>query len=236
MNELYASLLALQELDQQIAKAEARVAEFGPRLSQLRGPISGLEGDAEQARSQLEDLRKQQKKLEHGLNNKRDRLRIFQEKAEKARNVREEAAARTDMDFVKRAVEAEEAEANDVNDHVRRQDMKVDDLEKAISKASEDLAPRIEELEKERQAAADELKVLQDQRANKAVHMDKVAVRLYDRVRSGKRKIAVAPMTVDGACGSCFNMLPPQEQTEIRQGATLRRCEACGVILYPAEQ
>jgi predicted nucleic acid-binding Zn-ribbon protein len=236
MNELYSSLLQLQELDQQIAQAEVRVKEFTPRLDELRAPVVALERDAEQARGQLEDLRKQQKKLDHGLNNKRDRLRIFQEKAEKARNVREEAATRTEIDFIARAVEAEEAESNDVNDQVRRQDMKLDDLQKAAGKTKEDLQPRVDEMEAQRDAAIADLKVLQDKRANAALHMDKAAVRLYDRVRSGKRKTALAPLTRDGACGSCYNVLPPQEQSEIRQGASLRRCEACGVILYPATE
>jgi predicted nucleic acid-binding Zn-ribbon protein len=65
--------------------------------------------------------------------------------------------------------------------------------------------------------------------------MDKNAVRLYERVRSGKRRTPLAPLTPDGACGSCYNVLPMQEQSEIRQGGTLMRCEACGVILYPSE-
>jgi predicted nucleic acid-binding Zn-ribbon protein len=41
-------------------------------------------------------------------------------------------------------------------------------------------------------------------------------------------------MTPEGACGHCFNTLPLQEQSEIRSGSTLHRCEACGVILYAA--
>jgi predicted nucleic acid-binding Zn-ribbon protein len=44
--------------------------------------------------------------------------------------------------------------------------------------------------------------------------------------------MVVAPLTDEGACGHCFNILPLQEQSEIRRGDKLRRCEACGVILY----
>lgn len=234
MNELYSSLLQLQELDIEIEQAQARVAQFTPKLSELRAPITTIEHEVDDVRGKLEDLRKQQKKLEHGLNNKRDRLRIFEEKAAKARNIRDEAAARTDMDFVKRAVEAEQAEADEVNDQVRRHDMRLDELQRAVEKTREELQPRVEELEKERSEAEQSLKVLQDKRTNAALHIDKPAVRLYERVRTGKRKLALAPLTADGACGSCYNVLPPQEQSEIRQGTSLRRCEACGVILYPA--
>ncbi|HEX6559429.1 MAG TPA: C4-type zinc ribbon domain-containing protein [Longimicrobiales bacterium] len=226
-------MLQLQDLDLEIENAQARVAQFTPRLGEVRAPITTIEQEAEGVRSKLEDLRKQQKKLEHGLNNKRDRLRIFEEKAAKARNIRDEAAARTDMDFVKRAVEAEQAEADEVNDQVRRHDMRLDELQRTVEKTREDLQPRVQEIEAERDEAAQSLKVLQDKRATAALHIDKASVRLYERVRSGKRKLALAPLTQDGACGSCYNVLPPQEQAEIRQGTSLRRCEACGVILYP---
>jgi uncharacterized protein len=235
MNELYSSLLQLQDLDLEIEKAEARVAGFHPRLEEIRSPITSIEREAEQVRTKLEDLQKQQRKLDHGVNNKRDRLRIFEERAAKSRNQRDESEVRAEIDFVRRAVEAEEAEQKEVTDQVRRHEMKLEELAKSTAKVGEELQPQIDELEGQRKEAADELKILQDKRTNHTLHLDKNAVRMYERVRTGKRKKALAPLTADGACGSCFNVLPPQEQSEIRQGTSLRRCEACGVILYPAE-
>ena len=57
-------------------------------------------------------------------------------------------------------------------------------------------------------------------------------MRLYERVRGGRSAMALAPMTAEGACGACFNILPLQEQSEVKAGGALRRCEGCGVILY----
>jgi uncharacterized protein len=234
MNELYSSLLTLQDLDGEIEQAQTRVTAFTPRLAELRAPVSAIERETEQVRDKLEQLRKQQAKLDHGLNNKRERLRIHKEKAEKARKA-DEAELRTEVDFIARAVEAEEVETKEVTDQVRRHEMRIEELEKNAARTIEDLAPQVKELEAERDTAADELKILQDKRSNAAQHLDKQSLRLYERVRSGKRKTALAPLTDDGACGSCFNMLPPQEQSEIRTGNSLRRCEACGVILYPTQ-
>lgn len=234
MNELYSSLLTLQELDLEIEKAQARVAAFTPRLDELRAPVTAIEREMQQVRDKLEQLRKQQAKLDHGLNNKRERLRIHKEKAEKARKA-DEAELRTEVDFIARAVEAEEAETREVTDQVRRHDMRIEELEKNAARTVEELAPQVEALEAERNSVADELTILQDKRTNAAQHLDKQSLRMYERVRTGKRKLALAPLTTDGACGSCFNVLPPQEQSEIRTGNSLRRCEACGVILYPTE-
>ena len=236
MNELYSSLMQLQELDLEIESAEVTLAKFGPRIDEVRAPIKAVEREAEQVREKLEQLRKQQAKLDHGLNNKRERLRIFMEKAEKQKNTRNEADTQSEVDFIRRAVEAEEVEANSVNDQVRRHDMRLEELQKSAAKTAEDLRPQIEEIETEQAAVADQLKVLQDKRANAAGHMDKNSVRLYDRVRSGKRRTALAPLTPQGACGNCYNVLPLQEQSEIRTGTVLKRCEGCGIILYPAPE
>lgn len=233
MKELYSSLLQLQELDQEILHGNARVAEYAPRLAELRAPVTALAQEVERASRRLDELRAQASKLEQGAERKRDTLRMYQERVEKARNMRDEAASRTEMDMIRRAVEAEVAELDDTNDQVRRQDMQLDDLQKALGKAKDEIASKEQEIEAERAASEHTLKVLQDKRANHALHMDKAAVRLYERVRSGKRKTALAPLTGDGACGVCYNVLPMQEQSEIRIGRALRRCEACGVILYP---
>jgi predicted nucleic acid-binding Zn-ribbon protein len=77
-----------------------------------------------------------------------------------------------------------------------------------------------------------QLSLLRDQRQNHAIRLDASSLRLYERVRSGRASTVIAPLTPEGACGHCFNILPVQEQSEIRNGKTLRRCEACGVILY----
>ena len=40
---------------------------------------------------------------------------------------------------------------------------------------------------------------------------------------------------VGGACGACYTAVPLNRRSQIRSGAVLDGCEACGVILYPAE-
>jgi predicted nucleic acid-binding Zn-ribbon protein len=234
MNELYSSLLQLQELDQQIATAEAKVEAFTRKFDEARSPVTGLERDIGTATNKLDELRFQQRKLDTGVENKRTKLRQFQERAEK-RAMRNEAGTKAEMDLIRRAVDAEVEEAGDVGEQVKRQDMKLDDLRKALERANEDISPKVAELESERAEAQTELQQLLDKRNAITAPLDKPALRLYERVRLGKKRNALAPMTADGACGSCYNVLPVQEQTEVRNGNGLHRCEACGVILYATD-
>jgi predicted nucleic acid-binding Zn-ribbon protein len=112
--------------------------------------------------------------------------------------------------------------------------MKADELEKQLDKARATIATERAALVAERDAAQLELDQLRDRRENAAIRLDPQNRRLYERVRVGRSRMVMAPLTSEGACGNCFNVLPVQEQTEVRRGESLRRCEGCGVILYAA--
>jgi len=83
----------------------------------------------------------------------------------------------------------------------------------------------------ERELALAEAAALQKRREEFAAAIDPRYLRAYDHLAQGGRRVAVAPMTEDGACGACFSVIPPQFQNEIRTRAPLVRCEACGVIV-----
>ncbi|HEY0809644.1 MAG TPA: hypothetical protein VGD49_05750, partial [Longimicrobiales bacterium] len=178
-------------------------------------------------------LRHQVRKLEHGADNKRQRLKAFEEKAQKSRR-HDEATVRAEMDLIRGAVDAEVAELDDTNMQMRRMDMKLEELQQKATRIQAEIDPRLQEIATERESIEAELKGLQQKRDQHSHKMDKNTVRLYDRVRGGKRA-ALAPLTPQGACGSCFNQVPMQEQTEIRSANGIRRCEACGVILYAVD-
>jgi hypothetical protein len=232
MEALHQSLLALQELDQEITRTERRLTEFDPQLAELDAPVDMLSREVETTRTRLAELRQEQTRLERASEQKKQRLQTYEDRLMKVRNAREEAAARTEMDLVRRAVEADVAELKQVSEQATRADLKLDELEKLLAKARQEAAPRREELLATRQTVVDELTVVRDRRENHAVRLDPASRRLYERMRSGRSRVVLAPLTDEGACGNCFNILPLQEQTEVRRGQTLHRCEGCGVILY----
>lgn len=233
MNELYSSLLELQTIDREIAQAEADLQKLDPQIQEAEAPLRGLQQEIDSLRSRLVDMRAQTSKLEVAASNKRDRLKQYETRLERVRNAREEAAARTEMDLVKRAIDADEDEALELLEQSRRTDLKADDLDKHLGKLRGEVEPKKQELLEARQRARDFFERLRAQRSGHAQHMDQNALRLYERVRGTRGRAALAPLASDGACGNCFNIIPVQEQSEVRRATILKRCEACGVILYP---
>jgi len=235
MKELRSSLLVLQTLDAEIERAIAILADFEPRLLALDEPLRALEQELETATTRLAEMRTSARRLEQAAEQKRDRLRTYEARMERVRNMREESAARAEMDLIRRATEADETEALEMMEQATRTDLKLDDLTRQIALKQADIAPRREALLAEREQARETLDTLKDRRNNQALRLEPQALRLYERVRSGRTRTAVAPLTSEGACGNCYNILPIQQQAEIRREDRLVRCEQCGVILYPAE-
>jgi predicted nucleic acid-binding Zn-ribbon protein len=233
MNELYASLLELQSLDREITNAETNLQNLEPQIQEADAPLRELQREIETLRSKLAEMRQQTTKLESAATNKRERLKQYEARLDRIRNAREEAAARTEMDLVKRAIDADEHEALDLMEQTRRTDLKADDLDRQLTRLRSEIEPKKQELVETRRAAEETLAQLRNRRSHHAQKMEANSLRLYERVRGNRNRAALAPLTADGACGNCFNVIPIQEQSEVRRAATLKRCEACGVILYP---
>jgi uncharacterized protein len=232
MQELHAALLALQELDGEIARAKARVAEYAPQLETLEAPVAAAQRELEQARTRLQELRAEHSHLQKNAQQRQERLLACQERMTRVRNAREEAAVQTETDLVRRALQADQEDLAQLSEQVTRTDLKLDELERQYAKAIAEIAARRDEILAARTEGEEELESLLQRRENHAVRLDQPSRRLYERLRTGLSRTVMAPLTDEGACGNCYNILPVQEQTEVRRGQTLHRCEGCGVILF----
>ena len=236
MEETYQALLDLQDLDEQLSQAREQVKHFEPQLEEIEGPIESAKTDVASVRKRLDEMKAEARRLERSADDKRAQMAKYQARLERVRNAREEAAAHAEIDLITGAVEADEADYVSLTDQIKRTELKLEEMEEKLEALEEESAPKRQELIQKQEEAKSQLDVLADQRKNKLVRMTPQAARLYEQIRGGKTKVALAEMTQDGACGHCFNMIPIQEQNEIRRSVALHRCEACGVILYVPEE
>jgi predicted nucleic acid-binding Zn-ribbon protein len=226
-----AALKKLQHLDNQIADAEEKVTSFDPLFAEVEEPALVLESEVETARKRLQEMKVEERRLEVSVDEKRTRVKRLDERMGSVRNLREEAAVTAEHDMVKRALQSDEQEAFTLIDQMRKIEDRLKELTEALAEAEARVEPRRRELLTDREAAKTHLERLKSEREAFASGLDPRELRLYDGIRAGGRRRAVAELTSDGACGNCFGMIPLQLQNEIRHGSSLIRCEACGVIL-----
>jgi predicted nucleic acid-binding Zn-ribbon protein len=225
------SLKELQRLDEEIEVARQKIRDYGDRIADVEEPALVLEGEVGTTRNRLQELKVEERRTELAAKEKGTRVERLEERLKGVRNVREEAAVSAELDMVRRALESDEQEAYSLIDQVRKISLQLEEQESALEQATAEVGPRREELEKERAEAEAALAELTAHRESFAAGMESSEIRMYEGIRKGGRRQAVAALTEDGACGHCFSVLPLQLQNEIRHGADLIRCEACGVIL-----
>jgi predicted nucleic acid-binding Zn-ribbon protein len=72
------------------------------------------------------------------------------------------------------------------------------------------------------------------ERQKVVARIDKADLIAYERIRKAKKGKAVVPVK-RGACGGCFNRVPPQKLLELRLNNMLYTCERCGRIVVSDE-
>ncbi len=226
-----ASLKELQRLDHEIRQARERIEGFEPELEEVDEPSQALESEVGTTRGRLQEMRLEERRLELASQEKRARVKKLEERLQQVRNVREEAAVTAELDLVRKALEGDEQEALSHLDQIRKLELRLEEQESALEQARAEVEPRRKELMSQREEARGELAELQEKRESFADTVEDSELKVYEAIRSGGRRQAVASLTADGACGHCFSMIPLQVQNEIRHGMGMIRCEACGVIL-----
>lgn len=236
MKEIYDSLRELEDIDDEIAAATSEVEEVTTELETVTAPIDELEKQVGSLETELRENRTRAGKLEQAAKEKRAKLKEYEQRLSRVRTSREEAAVNTEVDLVRKAADADEAEAIDMMERVTRQELRADELREKLDETRQELEPQRDELEKRRKEAEKTLAALTDRRQTRVDGLEPLAREAYTKIKGGRRGgRALAALTPDGACGNCYSMLPLQRQSEVRRNAALVRCEYCGVILHAPE-
>jgi predicted nucleic acid-binding Zn-ribbon protein len=225
------SLKELQELDLQLEQIKSRIAEFDPLLEEVEEAALALEQEVTNLKGRLQEMKVEERRLEHSADDRRARSKKLQERLKSVRNLREEAAVRAEIDLVRMTLEGDEQEALTLLDQIRRMEDRLEEEEKALEEERASVEPRRLELLAEQARAKDELERLKSKRGEFTARVPTADLQNYERIKGGGRSVAVASLTPDGACGHCYGMVPLQLQNEIRRGVVSVACEACGVLL-----
>ena len=229
-------LLELQTIDQRIRETRERVESFDATLAAVDEPVRRLTDEVEVTSNRVRELHLEERRLRLAAEGKRQRVQRLEERLNMVRTIREEAAVQAELGLVRRALDQEELDVVSLLDQIGRFEDRLEIQREGLEEAQSAVGPQKSEILAEQEGARAQLASLETERELCTTGLDQRYLMVYDNLARGGRRDAVAPMTPDGACGSCFSLIPLQVQNEIRTSAPLVRCEACGVIVTaPAE-
>lgn len=204
----------VQDLEDEIAGYQTRIEKQGEEQKELEETISGN-------KSAIKDAEKLIKK--------------YEEQQMNVRNNREYDAITKEMELQQLEIQILEKRIKEAGEKIEVKKGEMDETKAILSERGKDLKSKQEELETIiKESEADEQKIEKD-REKAAKNVEERLLKSYDKVRKNMRNgLAVVPVK-RGACGGCFNVVPPQKQAEIREKKKIIVCEHCGRILSDVE-
>ena len=235
---MHADLVKLLDLQ---AK-DAVVADVERRLEALRGEFTTLDQALDKARAGLETARRtvadagrRRDELEAKIESYRllqDRRRL---RLEHVRNPKEASTLMAELDLARSVVAKEENDWIRSAETVTQLERKASEEERNVALVEEGQAPEREQLQGRVAELESELAAANADREETAGRLDRQLRTRYDRLKKSKLAAVVVPLVANG-CGACHTAVPLNRRSQIRSGAVIEGCEACGAILYPPEE
>jgi uncharacterized protein len=217
-DELRDIALERGDLPEEVDRLLVRIQEYEEFIAERRQEFEESTRTISERTQQLEDSRAKQVKLQQQLY--------------AVKTTREYDAITAEFNFVKEEIakcEADIAAATQRKaDRLRQIEERQGELDKVRVEErakSSDLKEKLAETE------AEERELLH-RRENVVVRIMKPLYAHYERIRKVKDGRGVARI-MDGACGGCFAVIPPQTQVNIRKLTDIVLCETCGRIIVP---
>jgi predicted nucleic acid-binding Zn-ribbon protein len=235
VEEKLVAVLALQKIDSKIDEIQTLKGELPMEVKDLEDEIAGLQTRINNIDAEINtintfiDTKTQAKKDAEAL------IKKYEKQQDNVKNNREFEAINKEMEMQELEVRLNEKHIKDAGFDLRdRQNARLKTEEK-IKNVEESLAIKRAELEKITVDTDKEEKVLAEKSAEAKQKVDPRLLTAYERIRGSYRNgLAVVPIMRD-SCGGCFNVIPPQRQSEIRQHKKIIVCEHCGRILVDTD-
>ncbi len=223
-------LYALQQVD-------VKIQEIHDLKGDLPSIVANLKQQADELKSKLKELNDVVKNSKIERDEADVEVIELAEKIEKFKNQQLQVKSNKQYDALTREIETSEAKSQKLEKDMEALEGKIEVTKKDIETLSVqhmDVDKQLDERQKElrevnKEHEKEELK-LQHEREKLLARVEKEDLDRYERIRRAKSGMAVVAIK-RGACGGCFNRVPPQKILELKQNSRLFTCEHCGRIL-----
>ena len=235
VEEKLASLVTLQKVESKLDEYKILKGELPMEVSDLEDEITGLHSRQTRIEEEINGIQEFINQKKEAIKESDTLIKKYEKQSENVKNSREFEAINKEMEMQQLEVKLSEKHIKDANEEIAEKVVMLEKAKKNVAAKESVLKNKKEELDKIIATTEKE-----ERHFNKLSSdaREKVEPRLlvsYDRIRKNYRNgLAVVPVVRD-ACGGCFNAIPPQRQSEIRQRKKIIVCENCGRILVDDE-
>jgi predicted nucleic acid-binding Zn-ribbon protein len=231
VEEKLTALVRLQKVDSKLDEIGILKGELPMEVSDLEDEIQGLHARQTRIEEEINGISDFIEKKKEVIKESEALLKKYEKQSENVKNNREFEAINKEIEMQQLEIKLAEKHIKDANEEIAEKIKVLDIAKKQIENKEGVLNNKKGELQKiiaDTEIEENEYKALSEQ-ARSA--LDSRLLFSYDRIRNNYRNgLGVVPVLRD-SCGGCFNAIPPQKQSEIKQHKKIIVCENCGRIL-----
>ena len=229
------ALYSLQQIDSQIDKIRIIRGELPLEVQDLEDEIAGLETRIAKFNEEIDSLNATIGEKENAITESNALIKRYEEQLLNVRNNREYDALSKEVEFQKLEIELQEKRIREAKHRIELLEVEVGEAQAKLDERSQDLTAKKDELDGIiEETKKEEIELQKKSEANEKFIEDRLLT-AYKRIRKNARNgLAVVQIERD-ACGGCFNKIPPQHQLDIKLHKKIIVCEYCGRILVDTD-
>jgi predicted nucleic acid-binding Zn-ribbon protein len=225
------ALYELQTIHTKIDKIRQTRGELPMEVADLEDDVAGLETRIQKIKSDLDDLEDSIVNRKNMIKEALALTKKYETQQNNVKNNREFEAISKEIEIQGLDVQVSEKKIKEFQFEIKNKTEIYDSALLNLEERKKDLEIKQAELNNiTAETEKEESKLVKEADA----YADKIEDRLkiaYNRLR-GNFKNGLAVVTIErDSCSGCFNQIPPQRQSDIRQRKKIIVCEHCGRIL-----
>ncbi len=231
VEEKLSSLVTLQKIESKIDEVQILKGELPMEVSDLEDEITGLQARQTRIEEEINGIQEFINQKKELIKDSEALIKKYEKQSENVKNNREFEAINREIELQQLEMKLAEKHIRDANEEIGEKVVVLEKAKKNLAAKESIMVTKKTELEKIITSTEKEEKQFNKLSSDARQKVEDRLLSSYDRIRKNYRNgLSVVPVERD-ACGGCFNAIPPQRQSEIRQRKKIIVCENCGRIL-----
>jgi predicted nucleic acid-binding Zn-ribbon protein len=225
------ALHALQQIDSKMDEIGILKGELPMEVSDLEDEITGLKTRLKKLESSVSDIDDEISKHNNNIKESEALIVKYEKQLDNVKNNREFDALTKEIELQRLEIQLSQKKIREANVNRETKKESLDAIAAKLNQRTKDVDSKKVELQKIiEKTEKEEAKLLKESdKARKDIE-DRLLVS-YDKIRKTYRNGLAVVTVARGACGGCFNRIPPQLQIEIGVMKKIIACEHCGRVL-----
>lgn len=205
-------------------------------VQDLEDEIAGYETRLDKFQSEIESFEDEIKRFKDNIKESEKLIKKYQEQQMNVRNNREYDAITKELELQDLEIQVSKKKIAESGVKIDQKKQDLDELTAVMKDRQKDLDQKKDELTTIVSESESEESKLNTEREKAVKKVEDRLLKSYTKIRANAKNGLAVVMVKRGACGGCFNTVPPQRQADIREKKKLIVCEHCGRILAGVEE